>query len=183
VDGDVFGREGMVMDFGLFLLRVVVGLTLAAHGSQKLFGWFGGGGVAGTAPVMETLGFVPGKRAAWMAGLAEAGGGLLLALGAATPLASAVVLGVMLVAIVSAHLKNGFFVMNHGYEYPMVLATAALSVAFTGPGRLSIDALAGLHGSGPGWALAALVVGSGGAAIQLAARRRNEAHVQQPHRA
>src|SRR6266545_6485745 len=109
------------MSMALLLLRMVVGLTLAAHGSQKLFGWFGGGGVDGTARVMEQLGFVPGRRSAVIAGLAEAGGGVLLALGAATPVAAAVLLAVMMVAIVSVHLRQGFFVMQGGYEYPMVL--------------------------------------------------------------
>src|SRR2546426_4380480 len=83
-----YGYGGNDMSIGLLLLRMVVGLTLAAHGSQKLFGWFGGGGVDGTARGMEQLGFVPGRRSAVMAGLAEAGGGVLLALGAATPVAA-----------------------------------------------------------------------------------------------
>ena len=159
------------MSIGLLLLRMVVGLTLAAHGSQKLFGWFGGGGVDGTARGMEQLGFVPGRRSAVLAGLAEAVGGILLALGAATPMAAAVLLGVMLVAIVSVHLKHGFFVMQGGYEYPLVLGLAALSVAFTGPGPLSVDALIGLHLAGAGWGCAALLAGLAGSGIQLASRR------------
>jgi putative oxidoreductase len=162
---------GRQMGIGLVLLRLVVGLTLAAHGSQKLFGWFGGGGVDGTARGMEQLGFASGRRSAVMAGLAEAGGGILLALGAATPLAAAVLLGVMVVAVVSVHLKQGFFVMQGGYEYPLVLALAALSLAFTGPGPLSVDALAGLQLSGEGWGAVALFVGLAGAGIQLASRR------------
>ncbi len=160
------------MNIGLLLLRVVVGLTLAAHGSQKLFGWFGGSGVDGTARAMEQLGFVPGRRSAVMAGLAEAGGGVLLALGAATPVAAAILLGVMVVAIVSVHLKQGFFVTQGGYEYPLVLGLAALSVAFTGPGPVSLDALIGLRLAGAGWGCAALSVGLIGGATQLAGRRR-----------
>ena len=159
------------MSIGLLLLRMVVGLTLAAHGSQKLFGWFGGGGIEGTAPAMEQLGFVPGRRSAVMAGLAETGGGVLLTLGAATPVAAAVLLAVMVVAIVSVHLKQGFFVMQGGYEYPLVLGLAAMSVALTGPGRLSVDALIGLDLAGAGWGCAALVVGLVGSGIQLASRR------------
>src|SRR5215467_11873908 len=85
-----------VMDLGLLLLRLVAGLSFAAHGTQKLFGWFGGHGLAGTGGFLEQLGFHPGKRAALMAGLGEAGGGLLLALGALTPLAAAILIGVML---------------------------------------------------------------------------------------
>src|SRR6266850_2815178 len=146
------------MDLGLLVLRVVVGLTLAAHGAQKLLGWFGGYGLAGTGGFLEQLGFRPGKRAAFMAGLAETAGGLLLALGAATPLAATVIVAVMLVAIVTAHLSKGFFNHNGGYEYPLVLAVAALSVAFTGPGRISVDAWLGHEYAGIGWGLASLVV-------------------------
>src|SRR5215471_4581102 len=84
------GRRG-IMDFGLAVLRLVVGLTLAAHGVQKLFGWFGGPGLHGTGRGLEQLGFVPGRRSALLAGLTEAGGGLLLTLGLATPAAAAAV--------------------------------------------------------------------------------------------
>lgn len=163
------------MNLGLLLLRLVVGLALAAHGSQELFGWFGGGGVDGTARGFEQLGFVPGRRSAIMAGLAEAGGGLLFALGAVTPFAAGVLVAVMVVAIVSVHLKQGFFAMQGGYEYPLVLALAALSVAFTGPGRLSVDALVGLDLAGAGWGTAALLVGLVGGGVQLASRRASTA--------
>src|SRR6185295_1672714 len=105
------------MSIGILILRLVVGLTLAAHGAQKLFGWFGGPGLDKTGAFLEQIGFVPGKRNAVLAGLAEVGGGLLLALGLATPIAAAIVLSVMLVAAISAHWKQGFFVQNHGYEY------------------------------------------------------------------
>lgn len=160
------------MDLGLLVLRLVVGLTLAAHGAQKLFGWFGGYGLAGTGGFMEQLGFRPGRRAALMAGLAEAGGGLLLALGAATPLAATAIVGVMLVAIVGVHWPKGFFNHGGGYEYLLVLSTAALSVVLAGPGRYSLDAWVGRQFAGPGWALAALVVGVLGATLQLASRHR-----------
>ena len=160
------------MDIGLLLLRLVVGLTLAAHGAQKLFGWFGGPGLTKTAAGMEQLGFVPGRRNAILAGLTEAGGGLLLALGLATPLAAALVFAVMLVAGVSAHLKQGFFLQNHGYEYTLTLGLAALSVAFTGPGPLSLDAPLGLSLWGTRWGMLALAVGLVGGALQLAGRQR-----------
>jgi putative oxidoreductase len=159
------------MDIGLMLLRLVVGLTLAAHGAQKLFGWFGGPGLAGTGGFFEKLGFVPGKRSALFAGLAESGGGMALALGLVTPLASAVVLAVMLVATVSVHLKNGFFASKGGYEYSFVLGFAALSLAFTGPGLLSLDHVLNLVPSWPYWGLASLGVGLAGATLQLATRR------------
>jgi putative oxidoreductase len=159
------------MDIGLLLLRLAVGLTLAAHGSQKLFGWFGGYGLDGTGQWMEGLGFRPGRRHALMAGLAEAGGGLLLALGFLTPLGAALVDSVMLVAVITVHLKNGFFVSSGGYEYNLVLGVAALSLAFIGPGALSIDALLGYSLAGIVWGIGALVVAVLGAAIQLAQRR------------
>jgi len=160
------------MSFGLLMLRLVVGLTFAAHGAQKLFGWFGGQGLAGTGAVMEQyLGFRPGKRAALLAGLTEIAGGLLLALGAATPLAAASLIGVMLVAVVGVHLAKGFFSSDGGYEFNLVLATVALTLAIAGPGRYSIDAWIGREYAGIGWGLAALAVGLAGGALQLASRR------------
>src|SRR5712691_3212134 len=112
------------MDIGLLLLRLTVGLTLAAHGAQKLFGWFGGPGLDATSQFLAMLGFSAGRRHALMAGLAETGGGLLLALGFLTPAAAAVVFSVMLVAALSAHVKKGFFLTSGGYEYTFVLGVA-----------------------------------------------------------
>lgn len=159
------------MEIGLLLLRLTVGLTLAAHGAQKLFGWFGGPGLDATGQIMATLGFHPGRRYALMAGLIETGGGLLLALGLMTPVAATAVLAVMFVAAVSVHIKQGFFAAGGGYEYALVLGLAGLTVAFTGPGALSLDALFGCSASGAAWGGAALVVGVVGGAIQLAGRR------------
>ena len=159
------------MSIGLLILRLVVGLTLAAHGAQKLFGWFGGYGLTGTGGFLEQLGFVPGRRAALLAGLAETGAGLLLALGLATPVAAAVALSVMVVAGVSAHAPKGFFAHNGGYEYTLILGIAALSLAFTGPGPLSVDGALGLRLAGAGWGLAAFLVGVAGGALQLVQRR------------
>ncbi|MGA7928457.1 MAG: DoxX family protein [Candidatus Sulfotelmatobacter sp.] len=155
------------MDFGLLLLRLTVGLTLAAHGAQKLFGWFGGPGLSTTGQFFTVLGFPPGRRHALMAALGETVSGALLAVGLATPAAVAVVVSVMLVAAVTAHLSKGFFVQNGGYEYAFVLAVAALTIAFTGPGSLSIDALVGLQRSGSFWGTAALLAGlvGGGTAL------------------
>jgi len=159
------------MNIGLLLLRLTVGLTLAAHGTQKLFGWFGGPGLDATGQFFAALGFPSGRRDALMAGLAETGGGLLLAFGLLTPVATAVVFGVMLVAAVTVHIKKGFFAQNGGYEYTLVLGVAALTVAFTGPGSLSLDGLVGRHLSGTFWGVAAFFVGLLGGAIQLARRR------------
>src|SRR5439155_1475112 len=117
------------MSIGLLILRLAVGLSLAAHGAQKLFGWFGGYGIAGTGQFLEQLGFRPGRLYAAQAGIAEVAGGLFLAAGILTPAAAATVVAVMLVAAVSAHIKNGFFAHNGGYEYTLVLGAVALGEA------------------------------------------------------
>ncbi|MGZ3447707.1 MAG: DoxX family protein [Myxococcaceae bacterium] len=159
------------MDIGLLVLRLVVGLTMAAHGGQKLFGWFGGYGLAGTGGFLESLGFRPGRVHAALAGGGELVGGLLLALGLLTPVGAALVLAVMVVAIVSVHLAKGFFVSNGGFEYNLVIMAASAALAFTGAGAYSLDAVEGLGVSGwlPGVLaiLAGLVLGGGA----LAARR------------
>jgi len=159
------------MNIGLLMLRLAIGLTLAAHGSQKLFGWFGGPGLKRTGHFFETLGFRPARRHAALAGLAETGGGLLLALGLFIPLGSASVISVMLVAVFSVHIQKGFFVHNGGYEYNLLLAVAALALAFTGSGTLSIDALLNYDESGWLWGLAALVAGVLGGVTSLAQRK------------
>ena len=159
------------MAIGLLILRLFVGLTLAAHGAQKLLGWFGGYGLAGTGGFLEQLGFLPGKRHALFAGLAELVGGLLLALGFATPLAATLIISVMFVAIATVHLKHGFFNHNQGYEYNLTLAVVALSIAIIGAGPLSVDAALGLQDAGPVWGLAALLAGVSGGAVQLAGRK------------
>jgi putative oxidoreductase len=163
------------MEVGLLILRLAVGLTLWAHGMQKLFGWFGGYGLEGTGKFFEQLGFVPGNRNAFMAGLSE-GSGLLLALGFATPLAAMFCFSVMLVATLSVHVKNGFFIQKQGYEYNFVLGLSALSLAFTGPGSYSVDAMLGLNQIGPYQpgltvGLGALAVGVIGALLLLATRK------------
>ena len=159
------------MDLGIFLLRIVVGLTLAAHGAQKLFGWFGGPGLDKAGQGMAMLGFQPGRRSAFRAGIVETAGGALLALGLFTPLAGTLVASVMLVAAVSAHLKKGFFLESGGFEYTLVLGAAGISVALTGPGALSIDALLGISVNGAVWGLGAVVAAAAGGAIQLSQRR------------
>src|SRR2546429_7912916 len=116
---------GAFMDFGLLVLRLVVGGLFIGHGTQKLFGWFGGYGLEGTGGFMETLGYRPGKRFAVMGGIAEAGGGLLLFLGLLTPLAAAAIIGMMINAIFAVHVENGAGGQNNGYEEPPVLAGGA----------------------------------------------------------
>src|SRR2546428_8547970 len=108
--------RGIHMSIGILILRLVIGLTLAAHGAQKLFGWFGGYGLTGTRGFLEQLGFVPRPRNALFAGFAEVGGGRLLALGLATPLAAAMIVAVIVVAGGGGHLKHGVFLHKQGYE-------------------------------------------------------------------
>ncbi|MFH9553615.1 DoxX family membrane protein [Streptomyces sp. NPDC051445] len=136
-------------DLGLLLLRLGTGGVLAAHGAQKLFGWFGGHGLEGTGQFMESVGYAPGKASATAAGLAEAGGGTLLALGLATPAAGAAAAGAMAGAS-AVHLPNGFFAQNGGYEHAASLGLAAAGLAITGPGRLSLDHALG-HLVDRGW--------------------------------
>ncbi len=159
------------MDLGLFILGAVFGLTLTAHSVQKLFGWLGRPGIAGTAQMLEQPGFRPPRRPAVVAGLVEGGAGLALAVGLLTPLAAAAFISVMFVAAVSVHLPKGFFNQNGGFEYTRALATGALAVAFTGPGAISADALLGIDWSGPIWGLAALAIGLVGSGTQLLSRR------------
>lgn len=125
--------------FGLTILRVLVGITFMAHGSQKLFGWFGGYGLAGVAQWMESIGLAPGYLMALMAGSAEFFGGLALVIGLLVRPASAVLAITMLVAIFSVHIGNGFFMANNGYEFALALLAATLALLVEGAGRLSLD--------------------------------------------
>ncbi|MET7731493.1 DoxX family membrane protein [Streptomyces sp. NPDC005402] len=136
-------------DLGLLLLRLGTGGVLAAHGAQKLLGWFGGGGLEGTGQFMESVGYAPGKASATAAGLAEAGGGTLLALGLATPAAGAAAAGAMAGAS-AVHAPNGFFNAGGGYEYAASLGLTLAGLAVTGPGRISLDHALG-HTVNRGW--------------------------------
>lgn len=162
------------METGLLILRLIVGTTIAVHGAQKLFGSFGGPGLAGTAGWLESMGFYPGRMHATATGSAEYFGGLMLILGLLTPFGAAAVIGVMLVAIAAVHWKNGFFVTAGGYEFNLVLAGAALALAVTGPGRFSLDNALGLRLRGSGWGIAALALGAVSALVVLASRRAPE---------
>ena len=151
------------MKIGRLLLRLIVGGLFFGHGTQKLFGWFGGHGLDTTAQAFEGLGLRPGRRNAIAAGAAEAGGGTALALGLATPLAASILTATMLTAIHRVHLKNGPWLTNGGYEYNLVMIAVALALAEVGPGELSLDATLGRERSGPHWALGALALGAVGA--------------------
>jgi putative oxidoreductase len=121
------------------ILRVPVGLILAAHGAQKLFGWFGGNGLAGTAGWMSSIGIEPGYMMAILAGSAEFFGGLALILGLLTRPAAVAAAFTMLVAIFSVHISNGLFAANNGYEYALTLMVALIALAVQGGGQLSVD--------------------------------------------
>ncbi|MEA2481219.1 MAG: putative oxidoreductase [Thermoleophilaceae bacterium] len=150
------------MDTGLLVLRVIVGLLFAGHGAQKLFGVFGGHGLAGTGGFFESLGLRPGKLHAFNAGAAEFFGGALLALGLLTPLAAVLLIGTMTVAIATVHGSKGPWSSDGGYEYNLVLMAVAFAVAGVGAGDWSLDSAFGLSLSGTAWALGALAVGVAG---------------------
>ena len=153
------------MSTGLLILRLAVGLLLAAHGSQKLFGWFGGYGIAGTGGWLESIGFKPGKAMAVVTGLAEVAGGLALAGGLLTPLAAAVVIGTMTVAAWT-HAANGVWATNGGYELPLGYGAIGATLAFTGPGSYSIDHVLGLS-FGSAYSVVAVVLGLVAAAVNI----------------
>jgi putative oxidoreductase len=166
-----------------FLARATIGLLFVGHGTQKLFGWFGGSGTEGTGQFFEQIGLRPGKRQALTAGAAEAGGGLLFALGAATPLAAAAISGSMVTAIKTVHWEKGIWSTGGGYEYNFVLLAAVFGLTENGPGKWSVDAALGRSRWGTGWAFAALVAGAAGSAAVLAtAEHHAEKEEKQAHR-
>lgn len=132
------------MDIALLILRLVVGLYLFGHGAQKLFGWFGGHGLSGTSSFIGQLGFRPPRMWALGAGLGEAVGGLLLALGFLNPAGSIAIMAVMLVAIITVHLGKGWFNSTGGPELPIINIAVALAVAIAGPGRYALDTVLGI---------------------------------------
>jgi putative oxidoreductase len=160
------------MDTGLLIGRVVFGLLMAAHGSQKLFGWFGGYGLAGTAGFFESLGFRPGRFFTALAASAELFGGVLMALGFLGPIGPALMLAVMVVAAGSVHWQHGLFAASNGIEVPMLYGAGAAALALTGPGGYSLDGLIGLTQVWtPAVAWTALAVGALGGVANLAIRR------------
>jgi putative oxidoreductase len=160
------------MSVGRLVARTVIGGLFIGHGTQKLFGWFGGPGRAGTEAMMESIQMRPARAHAVLAGTTETIGGSLLAAGLATPLASAALTGVMTTAIRKVHLPNGPWAANGGWEYNAVLIAAVTALAETGPGDLSLDRLLGTTRSGPLWALAALATGVGTAFLTMELGRR-----------
>jgi putative oxidoreductase len=132
------------MDIAFLIIRLVIGLGLAAHGAQKLFGWFGGYGIAGTGTYFEGLGFRPGNLFALAAGLGEFGAGLLMFLGLGGALGPALAIMVMLVAILTVHITQGFFTSGNGWEMPALYICGALAIAFGGTGAYALDKVFGL---------------------------------------
>jgi putative oxidoreductase len=152
---------------GLLILRVMVGIVMVAHGYNHIFR---GGRIKGTAGWFESLGMKPGILHAWLASLTELGAGAMLIFGLFTPLAAAGVVGVMLVALITNHIKNGFFIFRpgEGYEYVLTLCVVGLSIAALPAGRFSIDHAIDLDWTGwTGLAIAA-IAGGGGALLLLA---------------
>ncbi|MEA2683348.1 MAG: putative oxidoreductase [Chloroflexota bacterium] len=133
------------MDFGLLVLRVVVGLVVAAHGSQKAFGWFGGGGMKGTTAMTVRLGFRPAPAWALMVIAGELGGGLFMALGLLDPLGPLGVAATMVVAALTVHRTKGFWASKGGYEFPLTLLAVAVGAALMGAGRYSLDGALGVR--------------------------------------
>ncbi len=164
------------MKLGLFTLRAVVGGLFVGHGLQKLTGKFGGHGPDGTGQFFESLGLRPGKQHAIAAGAAETGGGALLAAGAFTPLAAALLSGTMVTAIRTVHAPKGPWAAEGGYEYNLVLLAAVFAITDAGPGLLSLDAAKGRRRWGLPWALVQLAAGLAGSEAALSYGRSQSAN-------
>jgi putative oxidoreductase len=167
------------IDVGLLMLRLAIGLTMAAHGYAKIFR---GGRLTGTASWFESIGMRPGRLHAPLAALTELGGGLLFAFGLVTPLAAASIVALMFVAAWTVHRGNGFFIVGNGWEYNLILAVVAVSAAAEGAGRISVDHLLGAQSVLHGWPalLIAVIVGLGGGVAQVAVFFRPPALVSPP---
>jgi putative oxidoreductase len=130
-----------MINIGLLIIRLVIGVLFVGHGAQKLFGWFGGYGIKGTGGWFESIGIKPGVTMALLAGLAELLGGLLFALGLLTPLAGIMIAGTMVMAIAKVHAPNGLWSTANGYEYNLTLLAVSIGVALIGPGQYALDTL------------------------------------------
>jgi putative oxidoreductase len=160
-----------MVDAGLLLARLTLGVLMAAHGSQKLFGWLGGHGLSATAGFFEKIGFRPGRLFATAAAVSEFGSGILLVLGLFEPMAAAVLVAVMIVAA-SVHWANGLLVTSNGIEVPLLYGALGAALALTGPGAYSLDALLGLTALWtPEVTWGALALGVVGGVANLALKR------------
>jgi putative oxidoreductase len=129
-----------MLNIGLLLIRLVIGVLFIGHGAQKLFGWFGGYGLKGTGGWFESIGMKPGVTMALMAGLTELVGGLLFAVGLVTPLGGIMIAATMVIAIAKVHGANGLWSTSNGYEYNLVLLAVTIGIALVGPGQYALDA-------------------------------------------
>ena len=149
-------------DLALLLLRLVVGLTFAAHGAQKAFGWWQGPGPANWLKAVHRMGFHPPTFFAAASIFNELAGGLALALGFATPLAAAILVAQSVVIVFKAHWQNGYFSTRGGFEFPFLLGVAAIAIGLLSPGAISVDALLRLGFEPSTRALVALLGLAGG---------------------
>jgi putative oxidoreductase len=164
----------MMTALGLLILRLVIGLTLAGHGAQKLFGWWGGPGMTGWTLAVQKLRIRPAQPWAWIAALSEFGGGLLFTLGLLSPLGSLAIAGSMLVAIATVHLSRGFWVTKGGYEFNLALIAAVAAIALIGPGAYSLDSALGVHLPEPATLIVGTIALIAGVAMTLATRAPQE---------
>jgi putative oxidoreductase len=160
------------MEIGRLTARLVIGGLFIGHGTQKLFGWFGGPGLEGTEQMMGALEMLPTRANALAAGVSETAGGALLIAGAATPLAASSLIGTMITAIRKVHQPKGPWAAEGGWEYNAVLIAALFALVDAGPGDVSVDAVLGRDEWGPGWAIAGLTVGAVASSLAIAAGRR-----------
>src|SRR2546423_883348 len=158
------------MNIGLLVVRIIVGLYFVGHGAQKLFGVVGGHGLSGTGQFFDAMGMRPGRLNAFAAGAAELAAGVLLVLGLLTPLAAALVIAVMIVAIVTVHLSKGVWTADGGFELNLVYIAIVFALAGVGAGDWSLDHALGLDVAGTDWAIGALGIGILGALGPLARR-------------
>ncbi|WP_270889997.1 DoxX family protein [Pedococcus sp. 5OH_020] len=159
------------MQIGRLAARVVIGGLFVGHGTQKLFGWFGGPGLEGTEQMMGAIQMRPTRANALAAGVSETAGGALLIAGAATPLAASALIGTMVTAIRKVHQPKGVWAAQGGWEYNAVLIAALLALVDAGPGDVSVDSALGRQEWGPGWAVGGLAAGAAASAAAIALGR------------
>jgi len=160
------------MNLGRLFARITIGGLFVGHGTQKVLGWFGGPGLDGTSQMMHSLELRPGRRHATAAGLSEAAGGALLALGALTPVAASLITGTMVTAIRKVHFAKGPWNTQGGYEFNVALVAAVAALVDCGPGSPSVDRALGIEARGNVWTLAALAAGAAGSQLAIEAGRR-----------
>ncbi|MCL4394620.1 MAG: DoxX family protein [Chloroflexi bacterium] len=170
----------MSLNLGMLILRVVLGVVFIGHGGQKLFGWFGGGGLKGTSAWIGSMGMRPAWFWGLLAALSEFGGGVLTLLGLLNPLGPLGIAAAMLIAIVKVHLSKGFWASKGGYEFPVMNLAAALTVGLVGVGAYSLDGLLGFALPEPASTGVGIVLVVLGSIVALASESVKPVHVAQP---